>query len=174
MTTMTRRTTVLVALLFAFAVLSLSVSAQTRTAEFSLRSPDGGTVRSDGLRGKVVVLAFGASWLPLSKNQLEALKKISEDYRGRSVAVYWVSTDSESAKSKNYASDEQLSNLARKYKVSVLRDPDGQVSKKLGVNELPSAVILDKQGNVSGEPIGGLDPNANLAARLATEIDKIL
>jgi len=56
----------------------------------------------------------------------------------------------------------------------VLRDPDGAVSKKLGVDQLPSVVILDKQGNVAGGPIGGLDPNGNLAGQLAARLDKLL
>ena len=88
--------------------------------------------------------------------------------------MYWVSTDSESPKSKNYVSDDQLRTLARKYKVTVLRDPDGAVSKKLGVDQLPSVVIMDKQGNVAGGPIGGLDPTANLATQLSARLEKIL
>jgi len=56
----------------------------------------------------------------------------------------------------------------------VRRDPDGVVSKKVGVNELPTVVIIDKQGNISGEPIGGLDPNANLTAQLSERLKKVL
>ena len=111
---------------------SLPASAQNQAPEFSLRSVDGETVTSASLRGEVVVLAFGASWLPLTKNQMEAVKKLADQYAGRGVAVYWVSTESESPKSKNYASDEQLRELARKYKATVLRDPDGAVSEKAG------------------------------------------
>jgi hypothetical protein len=59
-------------------------------------------------------------------------------------------------------------------KVTVLRDPDGLVSKKMGVDQLPSIIILDKQGNVAGDPIGGLDPGGNLAGQLADRLDKIL
>jgi len=104
---------------------------------------------------------------------MEAVKKLADQYAGRGVAVYWVSTESESAKSKNYASDEQLRELGRRYKASVLRDPDGAVSKKLGVDQLPSVVIIDKQGNIANT-IGGMDPNANLATQLAARLDKIL
>ena len=56
----------------------------------------------------------------------------------------------------------------------VPRDPDGAVSKKFGVDQLPSIVILDKQGNMVDGPIGGLDPNGNLAAQLASRLDKLL
>ena len=157
-------------------VLATQIAAlsQNRAADFSLRAIDGPPVTADGLRGELVVLAFGASWLPLTRSQMEGLKKLADQYAGRGVAVYWVSTESESPKSKNYASDDQLRELARKYKMTVLRDPDGAVSKKLGVDQLPSVVILDKQGSVSGEPIGGMDPNSGLPTQLAARLNKLL
>src|SRR6266404_1414007 len=145
---------------------TLAAPAHNQSAEFSLRAIEGETVTSASLRGEVVVLAFGASWLPLTRNQMEAVKKLADQYAGRGVAVYWISTESESPKSKNYASDEQLRELARKYKATVLRDPDGAVSKKLGVDQLPSMVIIDKQGKIA-DTLGGMDPNANLATQLA-------
>jgi peroxiredoxin len=150
--------------------------AQTPRVDFSLRSTDGQTVTSESLRGEIVVLAFGASWLPLSRTQLQGVRKLADDYSSRGVVVYWVSTESDDSKSKNFASDEQLRSFSQKYglKVTVLRDPDGAVSKKFGVDQLPSIVILDKQGNMSDGPIGGLDPNGNLAAQLASRLDKLL
>jgi len=144
-----------------------------QAAEFSLRALDGPAVTSESLRGEVAVLAFGASWLPLTRNQMEGLKKLADQYAGRGVAVYWVSTESDSAKSKNFVGDEELRSLGRKYKISVLRDPDGSVSHRLGVDQLPSTVILNKQGQVAAT-VGGLDPNADLARQLAERLDKIL
>jgi peroxiredoxin len=165
----------LLAGLIATLITTVAIAAQTRV-DFSLRSVDGQTVTSDSLRGEVVVLAFGASWLPLSKAQLQGVRKLADEYSNRGVVVYWVSTESADSKSKNYASDDQLRAFAQKYglKVTVLRDPDGAVSKKFGVDQLPSIVILDKQGIVSGTPIGGLDPGGNLATQLAPRLNKLL
>ena len=56
----------------------------------------------------------------------------------------------------------------------MLRDPDGEISKKFGIDQLPSIVIIDKQGNPFGNPIGGLDPNGNLAGQLAKSLDQVL
>jgi peroxiredoxin len=144
--------------------------------DFSMRSIDGQTITSESLRGEVVVLAFGASWLPLSRTQLQGIRKLADEYSDRGVVVYFVSTESENEKSKNFVTDEQLRGFAQKYglKVTVLRDPDGLVSKKLGVDQIPSIIIIDKQGNVLGEPIKGLDPTGNLAGQLASRLDKIL
>src|SRR4029079_4625316 len=154
---------------------SLALAQSQGPVDFSLRSIDGQTITSDSLRGEVVVLAFGASWLPLSKAQLTGVRKLADEYSDRGVVVYWVSTESEDQKSKNFATDEQLRGFAQKYglKVTVLRDPDGVTSKKFGIDQLPSIVIIDKQGNPS-EPIGGLDPQGNLAGQLASRLDKVL
>ena len=144
--------------------------------DFSLHSIDGQTVTASSLRGEVVVLAFGASWLPLSRTQLQGIRKLADQYSDRGLVVYWVSTESDNPKSKNYASDEQLRAFSQKYglKVTVLRDPDGVVSKRFGIDQLPSLIILDKEGNVSGAPISGLDPNGDIAAQLASRLDKLL
>jgi len=170
------RKRVLVAALITLLTAGVTLAQNPARVDFSLRSIDGQTVTSDSLRGEIVVLAFGASWLPLSKAQLQGVRKLADEYSSRGVVVYWVSTESDDAKSKNFASDEQLRSFSQKYglKVTVLRDPDGAVSKKFGVDQLPSIVILDKQGNMSDGPIGGLDPNGNLAAQLASRLDKLL
>lgn len=144
--------------------------------EFSLRSIDGQTVSSESLHGEVAVLAFGASWLPLSRTQLQGIRKLADKYSERGVVVYWVSTDSESPKSKNYATDEQLRAFAKKYglNVTVLRDPEGKVSRQFKVDQLPAFIILDKQGNTAGTPIGGLDPDGNLAEQLSKPLEEVL
>lgn len=147
-----------------------------QAVEFSLRSIDGQTVSSESLHGEVAVLAFGASWLPLSRTQLQGIRKLADKYSERGVVVYWVSTDSESPKSKNYATDEQLRAFAKKYglNVTVLRDPEGKVSRQFKVDQLPAFVILDKQGKASSTPIGGLDPEGNLAEQLSKPLEEVL
>ena len=163
------------AILFGSAVV-FAQKAPAGPVDFSLRSIDGQTITSESLRGEVVVMAFGASWLPLSRTQLQGIRKFADQYSDRGVVVYWLSTESEDPKSKNYASDQQLRAFAQKYglKVTVLRDPDGVTSKKFGIDQLPSIVVLDKQGRIVGEPISGLDPNGNLAGQLASVLDKVL
>jgi peroxiredoxin len=174
---LTNRKPILAVLLLVILGSSLAFTQDRRAPiiDFSLRTIDGQTITSDSLRGEVAVLAFGASWLPLSKAQLQGVRKLADEYSDRGVVVYWVSTESEDPKSKNFASDDQLRAFAQKYglKVTVLRDPDGATSKRFGVDQLPSFVIVDKHGSAS-EPIGGLDPNGNLASQLAERLDRVL
>lgn len=167
------------ALVALLAVAQLSFAAPaSASVDFSLRAIDGNSVSSASLRGDVVVLAFGASWLPLSREQVQGVQKLADEYEGRKVRVFWVSTDSESPKSRNYATDDQLRAFARKHalKVPVLRDPGGAVFKQMRVdgNQLPAIVIIDRQGNIAGEPLGGLDPEGNLVQQLAGRLNALL
>ncbi len=146
--------------------------------DFKLHTADGGEITSEMLRGDIVVLTFGASWLPLSRAQVQGVQELADEFGPRNVRVYWVSTDSDSPKSKNYATDEQLRSFAskNKLKVAVLRDPDGALFKQLGVpgNQLPATVILDRGGSVSGDPIGGVDPKRTLIDTLSPRINGML
>lgn len=162
-----------------FAALSLviavafSVSAQSVT----FTSLGGEKIDLESQKGKVVVLAIGASWLPLSKDQAAAINKLSRKYNGKDVAIYFIATDSASAKSKNYATDAAIQKFAdsNKLTISILRDSDGlQSVKKYKLDQLPAFIILDKEGALVGDPFTGIDPTADISLLLSQKIDKLL
>jgi peroxiredoxin len=137
---------------------AISVNAQT-----SLQVLGSGNLDLNSQKGKVVVLAYGARWLPLSEKQIEYTNLLAKRYAGKNVVVYFVSTDSLNPKSKNFASNEMLSKFVAdaKLSVSVLRDPDGTLTvKKFRVDQLPSFVVLDRTGAISGDAFGGIDPKS--------------
>ncbi len=121
---------------FVFAF-SLGASAQN----ISFTSIEGQKIDLEAQKGKVVVLAIGAQWLPLSNQQAVSINKLSKKYAGKDVVFYFISADSASPKSKNYASDEDLRKFAttNKLTVSILRDSDGAISlKSFKIDQLPS------------------------------------
>lgn len=179
MLTPIRRPLIILALALVAALTGAAAAeAQRPVLDFSLRTTEGGEISSEMMRGDVVVLAFGASWLPLSRTQVQEVQKLADEFGERNVRVYWVSTDSASPKSKNYATDAQLRDFAKKYglKLAVLRDPDGALFKRTGADQLPAVVLLDRTGSVSGDPIGGLDqnPSRKLVDQLGPRINKLL
>lgn len=166
-----------------FMLLSLAVFTPQKTAlasqervDFQFRSIDGQAIGANEVRGQVVVLAVGASWLPLSRKQAQNIRKLANEYGKRGVVVYWVSTDSESPKSKNFASDEQLKAFSRRHdlNITVLRDPEAAIVKQMGVDQLPAIILLDRTGRVFRSPITGLDPEGNLAEQLAEPLNELL
>lgn len=158
-------------LMVLFAV-SVHASAQT-----VLTSLDGTRVDLQAQRNKVVILAVGASWLPLSAKQAEYTNMLVKKYSGKDVAIYFVATDSTSAKSKNFASDADVRKFAtaNKLSVPVLRDSDGAITlKKFKVDQVPSFVILNKDGEPASEPFGGIDPKYDITVPIARAVDKLL
>jgi thiol-disulfide isomerase/thioredoxin len=164
--------TVLTILSFVF-VFSIAVSAQA----LNLTALGGEKINVQGQKGKVVVLAIGASWLPLSAQQAIFTNKLAKKYAGRDVVIYFVATDSVAEKSKNYASDEDIRKFAanNKLNVPILRDSDGiATAKKFSIDQLPSFVILDKDGKPAAESYSGIDPKSDITVAISQQIDKIL
>ena len=152
-------------------------TAAAVSAQASLTSLNGGQVDVQGQRGKVVILAMGASWLPLSNKQAEYTNTLAKRYTGKDVVIYFVATDSTNTKSKNFATNADLERFmsSSKLAVPVLRDADGAVTlKKFNVDQLPSFVVLDKQGNVSGTAFGGIDPTFDVTIPISKAVDKLL
>ena len=151
---------VLAVLLSQLIGLSLAVFGQQRDTapiKFSLRSLDGETVTDADVRGKVAVFLISSIRLPVEDRQAVSLRNLVHDYTPRGVVFYLVSTDSESLKSKYYASDAQLRQFASKFDLplKVLRDPGGENLKMHGRNLIPLIVVLDRQGRVDGQPVEG-------------------
>lgn len=153
--------------------ISLSVSAQS----IIFTSIEGEKIDLAAQKGNVVVLAIGAKWLPLSTQQADSINSLAEKYADKNVVFYFISTDSTSTKSKNYASNEEIREFAKKNNLSVtiLRDADGATSlEKFKIDQLPSFVILDKTGKLATEPFSGLDPEEDISKPISREIDKQL
>jgi thiol-disulfide isomerase/thioredoxin len=162
----------LIAVFILTVIVSVGASAQT-----SLASLGGGQVDVQGQRGKVVILALGASWLPLSNKQAEYTNILAKRYTGKDVVVYFVATDSTNSKSKNFATNADIEKFVAgsKLNVPVLRDSDGAATlKKFNVDQLPSFVILDKQGSVSGSAFGGIDPKFDVTIPISKAVDALL
>lgn len=149
-----------------------AVSAQT-----TLTSLDGGKINIESQKGKVVILAVGASWLPLSAKQAEFTSALAKKYAGKNVVVYFIATDSASQKSKNYATNADIQKFATtsKLTVPILRDSDGAlILKKYSIDQLPSFVILDKDGRQSGDVLGGISPKYDITVDISKAVDGLL
>ena len=175
-----RRSTIALAFALLLAAVWVAPASRAQTAlDFKLKTTDGGEITSQMVRGDVVVLAFGSSLLgPLSKQQVQGVQELADQFGEREVRVYWVTTDSDKPQAKTYASDEQLRAFARKngLKTAVLRDPEGALFKQTGADQLPAIVILDRSGSVSVPIVGGHDPNPkhSLVEVLSGRLNKML
>lgn len=165
-------------------ILTGGAFAQKKTAEAQsesvvLQTLDGKTVAAGDLKGRVTVLAIGATWLPLSRQQAIIVNQLNQNYGKRNVAIYFVSTDAADVKSKNYADNAKIKGFADKNKITaaVLRDTDGKTIRFYNLDQIPAFVILNKDGEIE-TVITGLDTEddsaKNTVALISKAIDKIL
>jgi peroxiredoxin len=140
-------------------------------SDFSLQSLDGSAVASSSLRGKVVVLVFSGVQDPQCRNEFKALNSLAERYRGKEVGIFWVSVNPTSV-----PDDRLRAPCGPTGAVTVLRDPSQGVFKRFSgaAPQLPTTVILSKQGQPQGEPRGGFSPGDDFVNDLALVIDSLL
>lgn len=159
-------------------VIAMTYSVAAQKIVFT--SIDGDQIDVEAQANKVVVMAIGASWLPLSTDQAKTVNKLASKYAGRDdVVFYFIATDSESSRSKNYASNEDIRRFVNvnKLNITILRDNEGRVSiERYKLDQLPAFIILDRKGVPDGKPISGIDPFAEVdtADIVARRVDKLL
>ena len=158
-------------------VLATSIAISAQNIVFT--SLNGDKIDVEAQEDKVVIMAIGASWLPLSNDQAETINKLAKRYEGQDVIFYFIATDSASSKSKNFASNDDIGKFAKRNRlnVTILRDNEGKASiQKYKLDQLPAFIILDKKGKPDGEPISGIDPldEIDTAEILSKRIDKLL
>lgn len=151
-----------------FAIIAC-VGSGARAQDLSFSTPEDQTVNLSSLRGNVVVLLFSGVQDPQRRDGLKALTSLSDRYRDKNVKVFWVSVNSVSE-----VTNAQLKNVSTS--VPVLRDPNQAAFRRFSgkVAQLPTIVVLDRQGNPFGQPRGGINPNSDFINDLGSIIDGLL
>jgi peroxiredoxin len=113
--------------------------------EFSLQDLNGEWVRLSNLRGKVVIVTFWAAWSPQSKQQVNELDKLHDEYKDQNVVVIGISTDEGGAE--RIKSFVQRSGLGY---IILLADTSTK-SAYGGIGKLPTTFVIDQEGHIFKE-----------------------
>lgn len=160
--------------LVAFAAIpTLATYSSLKNADRSIRfftlSPlDGGIVRSSDLRGHVVVLAFWTTWCLPCHWELPELEPVYRHFQQNPEVVFWavdMNWDDTPEKAKNFLARKRL-DLPGAF------DSDG-AAQSLGVDSLPTVVLIDKEGRVRMVHYG-YDASENLGAVLSAHVERLL
>lgn len=152
-------------------VASLAVTAGAQQ-DFTFLTPDGQSVSVSSMRGKVAVVLFGGIQDPQCRDEIKALQSLAERYQGKNVGIYWVSVNTPAE-----ASNDQLKTACGPANsVVILRDNNRAAFKRFSskVQQLPTVVVLNQQGEAQGQPRGGFNPNSDFVNDMAAIIDSLL
>lgn len=162
--------------LFLILCLLLLLPAGGHGQEPLLRPLTGPPVSLRDLQGKVVVLAFGGTWVPFFSRELTSLQRLANRYESRRVALYWVCTDSDRPGTRNYSSNEDIQQFLRRsnLKVEVLRDPEMAGYRSFGLEAVPTVVLIDQRGNVVRKYIGIETDQGEVYSEIIAEIERLI
>jgi len=109
--------------------------------DFVLKSVTGENLRLSEYRGRVVLLAFWASWCGECRSQLEGLDGLRERYDGAGFELMSVSLDRDMDDASDAAASARLG-------FPVLHDAGGVVGEEYDVGSIPYVVLIDRDGIV--------------------------
>ncbi len=108
------------------------------------------TVSLKGLRGKVVVLNFWATWCPPCVEEMPSLVRMQRELKDRGVTVLAVSLDDDARQYRTFLEKNHVDLLT-------VRDPRQQSNELYGTFKFPETYIIDRQGVLRRKFIGAVD-----------------
>jgi thiol-disulfide isomerase/thioredoxin len=118
------------------------VSEENRPASpWQVTLPDGRTLSSDELKGKVVLVNFWATWCPYCRKEKPAIDSFWQDHRDRGFEVISISVDDPPEKIAAWMQDKDYSFMAA--------PTNGSVVAAFGnVASVPTSFIVDREGHI--------------------------
>ena len=104
-------------------------------------APEAAAVNLDQYKGKVVYLDFWASWCGPCKLSFPYMQKMTSKYPADSFVVLAVDLDKSRPKADTFLA--QVGN-----KLPVVYDPGGATATKYAVKEMPTSVLIGRDGRV--------------------------
>jgi peroxiredoxin len=138
-----------------------SAPAPEKTQNFTLNDFSGNPVLLDSFKGKVVLLAFFATWCPSCQDEIPQLEAIYRKYKAKNFEVVGVNLRESRNSVKLFANENKLS-------FTVLLDEKGEVGSLYKVKYIPKIFILDRNGEIK------FTSHYLPAAEIEKEINKIL
>ncbi|MBI3550162.1 MAG: TlpA family protein disulfide reductase [Elusimicrobia bacterium] len=124
-----------------------SSDAAKTAPDFALKDLSGKTLTLRELRGKTVLIDFWATWCGPCAEAIPFYEKIYEKYEGKPFAVLGIDEDGMTDVVAPFAKKKGI-------RYPILLDADNKAFDAFGVRGLPTAFLVDSEGNIRDKWIG--------------------
>lgn len=132
---------------------------------FTLTLFDGGQLDLEGLRGKVVVVNFWASWcFPACYEEAPVLEAAWRAYKDQDVVVVGVNVQDTERAAREFMD-------RFRFTFPNGPDPGGRISIGYGVYGIPETFVLDKAGRIAYKHVGAVTADV-LSAQIESLLDQ--
>ena len=155
------------AMLLALALLTACTQGEKGGAtnaapDFTLKDLDGRQVELSGLKGRVVLVEFWATWCPPCRKSIPALQRLHMTYGGKGLTILAVSMDEGGMDNvRTFVKEHGVT-----YTVLIGTDETGT---KYGVRMIPATYLIDRQGVIQKRYIGEMSED-----RIEKDIQSLL
>lgn len=124
-----------------------------KAPNFTLEDIYGKKVELYSLRGRVVLLAFWATWCSPCKKEMPSMESLYQQFKSKGFVLLAISVD--------YEKKEKVKEFVEKngYNFPVLLDSKLHAYHLYDVKGIPTAILIDKQGRIIGKAVGPRDWN---------------
>jgi thiol-disulfide isomerase/thioredoxin len=143
--------------------------ARRSTQPFTMSLSDGSTIASRDFRGRVAVLAFWSTWCLPCVSELPELQVVYTRF-AHNPQVVFLAVD---ANWDGETPEKARAFLARRRLTLPWSFDSGGAAQALGVDSLPTIIILDREGNVAMTHFG-YDASERLNEHLSDRIEQLL
>lgn len=125
-------------------------SAGTTPPHFRTRAADGRPVSLAGLRGRVILLTFWATWCVPCREEMPAFEHLHRDFAAAGLTVLGINVREETPAVETYAKELGLT-------FPLVLDPRGEIQVAYGVIGLPTSFLIGRDGRAVARAIGPRD-----------------
>ncbi len=113
------------------------------------KSLDGRTVSLTHFSGKVLFLNVWATWCGPCREEMPSMAELYREFGGQGLVMVAVSSEDVNTV-RDYAA-------SARYPFTILVDSEDVLSQRFGINAIPTTFIVDKQGQLVYQRVGGND-----------------
>jgi len=150
-----------------FKSVSAVVASQGIAPDFTLSDTEGVSYTLSKLKGKTVLLSFGASWCPFCVEEVSALVKIQKNNKDKNFQLLAINLDRSIDKAIKFKNKKKLN-------YPLLFDGDNKVANAYSVRGIPANFVVDKDGQMYsfGPDIEGAQKQISELLKLNKKVSK--